>query len=203
MDRLRAWWRGLELSRNDLRLLGIGALCLLLVAAGTGWVAHSWNLQTQQWQAELEKQRQELDKARRIAGRRESLERELALIEAAVRRFEAKLPAREEIPELLSKFRHDAEQTGVRFASIFPLPEQRASHHVRIPYRVEVLCTYPQLCNFLQRLEFGERFVRVDDLSIGPQKDGVSEVAFTISTYIYAGPTVSAAMSADTGGEAP
>jgi hypothetical protein len=38
---------------------------------------------------------------------------------------------------------------------------------------------------FLRSLEFGDRFIKVEDVNIGPEEEGISEAKFTISTYMF------------------
>jgi Tfp pilus assembly protein PilO len=56
---------------------------------------------------------------------------------------------------------------------------------VRIPFKVRVKGAYPEIGEFLRSLEFGSRFIKVEDLDIGPENKGASEASFVISTYMF------------------
>ena len=102
-----------------------------------------------------------------------------------ISKFEERLPTDKEVPRLLRQFQQIAESSGVKYQSITAEPIEERDVYVRIPFRVKVRGFYPEIGEFLRSLEFGKRFIKVEDLDIGPQEKGNSEAHFIISTYMF------------------
>ncbi|HQK75497.1 MAG TPA: type 4a pilus biogenesis protein PilO, partial [Candidatus Hydrogenedentes bacterium] len=54
-----------------------------------------------------------------------------------------------------------------------------------IPYRIVVRGSFHDIAEFINRLERFKRYLKVSELQVGPEKDGVSEAEFTLSTYTF------------------
>ncbi len=127
----------------------------------------------------------ELAVAKETAARKEELERELQEIDKRVADFEEKLPTRKEIPKLYNKFQLAARDAGVVVELIKKLDETKKAPRVEIPYEFEVSGSYHELATFLNKLEMGERFVKISDVHVGEQERGESEASFRLTTYLF------------------
>ncbi|MBI4831099.1 MAG: type 4a pilus biogenesis protein PilO [Candidatus Lindowbacteria bacterium] len=124
--------------------------------------------------------------ARAIAAKRDTLVRELAQVRQRISTFEEKLPTEKEVPKLLDQFQQIAELSGVKYRLITAEPiDEKESLYVRIPFKVKVDGAYPEIGVFLRSLEFGNRFIKVENVDIGPEKGGRSEANFVISTFMF------------------
>ena len=127
----------------------------------------------------------ELAAAQELASREVELEIELEEVDELVRKFEAKLPTRKELPRLYREFQEAAGQAGVKVMGIKTLDEVDGPTLVTVPYSFSVSGTYHQLGTFINMLECGDRFMKVSKLHIGKQESGVSTAKFTLSTYLF------------------
>jgi Tfp pilus assembly protein PilO len=135
--------------------------------------------------AEVAKTQAQLTETRKIAARKDGLLRELKEVRARISKFEETLPTDKEVPKLLSQFQRIAELSGVKYKLITAEPIDEKETYVRIPFKVNVNGKYPQIGKFLRSLEFGNRFIKVEDVQIGPEEKGRSEAKFIISTYMF------------------
>jgi Tfp pilus assembly protein PilO len=126
-----------------------------------------------------------LAETRAIAARKEGLLKELQQVRRRIAAFENRLPTEKEVPKLLNQFQRIAEKSDVKYRSITAQPIQEQELFIRIPFRVQVDGAYPEVGEFLRSLEFGDRFIKVEKIEIGPEDDGYSEANFTISTYMF------------------
>ena len=126
-----------------------------------------------------------LSETRAIAATKEGLLKDLQEVRKRIASFEGRLPTEKEVPKLLNQFQQIAEQSGVKYRSITAEPIQQQSLFIRIPFKVQVDGAYPEMGEFLRSLEFGDRFIKVEKVEIGPEKNGRSEAKFTISTYMF------------------
>jgi len=129
----------------------------------------------------------ELDVTRKLAKREDALEKELAKVEELVQRFEDMLPTRKELPRLYGGFQEAAGQAGVKVEFIKKQAEIEPSGSplVTVPYSFSVSGTYHQLATFMNMLEEGARFMKISELAVGEQENGVSKANFTLSTYLF------------------
>ncbi len=127
----------------------------------------------------------QVEATRVIAAKKEGLLNDLQEVRQRITSFEGRLPTEKEVPKLLNQFQKIAEDSGVRYRSITAEPIEEKDLFVRIPFKVEVEGAYPQIGEFLRSLEFGGRFIKVDRIDIGPEKNSRNEASFTISTYMF------------------
>jgi Tfp pilus assembly protein PilO len=126
-----------------------------------------------------------LAETRAIAAKKEGLLNDLQEVRKRIASFEGRLPTEKEVPKLLNQFQMIAEQSGVKYRSITAEPIQEQNLFIRIPFKVKVDGAYPEVGEFLRSLEFGDRFIKVEKVDIGPEESGYSEANFTISTYMF------------------
>jgi Tfp pilus assembly protein PilO len=54
-----------------------------------------------------------------------------------------------------------------------------------IPYSVTARGNFHQIIQFINRLERFQRYLKVSDLNIGKEDEGVAQASFTLSTYRF------------------
>lgn len=172
-------------TKVDWIIIG-SALFLLVLVTLVYFVALSLvQDQVAQVQAQVAAKQTEVDEARAVAAKREGLLAEIEQVRDKITRFEDRLPTDKEVPRLLNQFQQIAELSGLKYQLITAEPIDEKELYVRIPFKVKVQGTYPVIGDFLRSLEFGRRFIKVEDLNIGPEKKGTSEANFIISTYMF------------------
>lgn len=126
----------------------------------------------------------QLAEAKRIQEKIGDLRADAAKMNELVTRFEKRLPESKEIPTLLKQFEGFAGEIGLRvqLSQQTPLTEGKKQ---TIPYKVVANGNFHQIVSFINRLERFERYLKVSDLSIGKEEDGVAEASFTLSTFLF------------------
>lgn len=175
------------ITKADWIIIGISLFALVLVSAGYIVLTSLVRGQIDGLHSQISETQAQVHEARTIAARKDGLLKELNEVRATISSFEEKLPTEKEIPRLLRQFQQIAELSGVKYQLITAEPIEEQEMYVRVPFRVKVKGAYPQIGEFLRSLEFGNRFIKVEDLEVGPQEKGVSEANFIISTYIFVG----------------
>jgi len=173
------------ITKADWIIIG-ASLFLLLVVTLVYFVALSFlKEQVRDLRAEIVTTQTELAEARAIAAKRDGLLMELEEVRNNISSFEERLPTDKEVPKLLSQFQQIAELSGVKYQSITAEPIDEKELYVRIPFKVKVKAKYPEIGKFLSSLEFGNRFIKVENLEIGPEREGASEADFVICTFMF------------------
>ena len=129
------------------------------------------------------------------------LREEMAKTEKLVSEFEKRLPSKGEIPTLITQFEALATRVGLRVV-VDPQERQRDERKITIPYNIKAYGDFHQIASFINRLERFERYLKISDMKIKEEKQGVSEAEFTMSTYqfIQPAPKPPQATPATTGG---
>ena len=102
--------------------------------------------------------------------------------QALLSEFHKRLPSGREIPRLLSQFEALAKEVGLE-VELKPLPAQRDERKETVPYSVKAFGNFHQIASFINRLERYERFLKVSDLAIKEEKQGVAEASFRVTTF--------------------
>jgi type IV pilus assembly protein PilO len=173
------------ITKVDWLIIGISLFLLVMLTLGYFFAASyvgnqidERNKEIQQLAAEkadLEKKKAEIDK----------VEKEIEEMREAVASFEGRLPTDKEVPRLLSQFQKIAEMSGIKYHLVKAEPIVEKDLYIQLPYSLKVRGTYPELGEFLRSLEFGDRFIRVDDIKIDEEDEGDSEANFVISTFMF------------------
>ncbi len=114
----------------------------------------------------------------------EALEEETEMAQALVDEFERRLPHRREIPQLLEEFEGLAQEVGLDI-EMTPRPRIVDMDKETIPYAITAYGDFHQIASFINRLERFERYLKVSELSISEQRQGVASATFTLSTYRF------------------
>lgn len=174
-----------KVTSQDLMIVGAILGVTLVLVAGFYLLVY----QKQQAEAaDLSRQNKELlsklDFARRKAQNFEELQVETQKINRLVSEFSERLPTDEELPRLATDLQAIQHEIGLR-VKIQNMPRDRDPNKVTLRYSVEARGSFHQIASFINRLERYKRFLKVTDLKIGPEDEGISEASFTLSTYRF------------------
>ncbi len=121
----------------------------------------------------------------------EQLREETRKIDQLVKDFEKRLPSQREIPTLVRQFEQMANDVGLSHA-LKPEAPIRDEKKETIPYTISTFGNYHQTASFINRLERFERYLKVSNLKIEEEKEGVSKATFTLSTFRFLVPSTPA-----------
>jgi Tfp pilus assembly protein PilO len=108
-----------------------------------------------------------------------------------VKQFEERLPSEREIPGLMRRFEEIGDTLGLKL-ELAALPTITEPTKETVPYKVTARGNFHQIVSFINRLERDNRYLKVSDIDINEEKDGVSEATFTLSTFRFTKPPVAA-----------
>ena len=131
-----------------------------------------------------------------------ALREETDKINQLVSDFEKRLPSQREIPTLVRQFEQMANDVGLSHA-LKPESPIRDERKETIPYSISTFGTFHQTASFINRLERFERYLKVSNLKIEEEKEGVSKASFTLSTYRFLAPAKPQPKAAAAGAAAP
>ena len=190
---LRVWRQltdavGLIMAIPEKRHLGAQILwlgVLIIISLGYFVVAGVLDKSLEEMNQQITEAQERLADTRIVAAKKDGLESELVQVKDEIASFEGRLPTEKEVPKLLNQLQRIAGASGVKYKSI--TAESIAEHDlfVRIPFKMKVEGSFVEIGDFLRRLEFGDRFIKVEKIDIGPEKDGRSETTLAISTYMF------------------
>ncbi len=179
------YFRNSVVTTTDLIICGVVTLFLLAATGVAFAVIGSSRGKLQVIDQDIARLTQELAQAKQVAAQQDALEAKIADVKVQIAAFEARLPAQDEIPELLDRFQHVASQSGIQYQQIVAEASQEQPLYVKLPFTVNVRGRYPQFGQFLRDLEFGQRFIKVEHIELERETDSVSNAKFSISTYTF------------------
>ncbi len=176
--------KGTVTPRDWLNVAGIVAFTAVLGAAFVFLIYNPQRDSLAQITAEDNQVLANLNVARDTKRNIESLRAEAAKMQELVKQFEARLPESREIPTLLKQFEGFAGEIGLR-VELSQLPRLTDEHKETIPYSVTARGNFHQIVQFINRLERFQRYLKVSDLNIGKEDEGIAQASFTLSTYRF------------------
>jgi hypothetical protein len=86
------------------------------------------------------------------------------------------------IPELLEQINRISNEMNIRFVAIKPLDEEEAAEYRKYPFLIETRAAYPELVNFVNRIENGMR-LSLSNLQIerDPKDVSMHRLQFTLN----------------------
>ena len=127
----------------------------------------------------------------------QALQQKLALFENHIKRLEALIPAREQVPQLLDDFTKRARDSGVDLALLRPQGEEPGQYYTQQNYDIQVIGTYHAVGRFLAQVGSLPRIVTPSDLRLirvpnptSPNRQGAERLRadFKIQTYVIPPP---------------
>jgi type IV pilus assembly protein PilO len=173
------------ITKADWLIIGVSLFLLVMLSLGYFFWVGYLNDQVEQKTTEINGLEEEKARREKMQAELNDIEKEIEEIRNKVASFEDKLPTGKEIPRLLDQFQEIAELSGVKYQLVKADNTMEKDLYVRIPFTVKVLGAYPQIGEFLRSLEFGDRFITVEEIKIGSEEKGESEANFIISTFMF------------------
>jgi len=180
-------FKGTVTARDWLNVGGIVAVTVILGVAFTFLVYNPQRDALQQVTADDNQVLANLNVARDTKRNIDGLRAEADKMQELVKQFEARLPESREIPTLLKQFEGFAGEIGLR-VELSQMPRVTDERKETIPYSVTARGNLHQIIQFINRLERFQRYLKVSDLNIGKEEEGVAEATFTLSTYRFIQP---------------
>jgi Tfp pilus assembly protein PilO len=140
----------------------------------------------------VNKMRRDLSAAKTLIKSKVVIESRSEELNEKIAELEKVFPREREVPKLLENFSKIAGVSGVRIIGIKPVvmaePAAREENAIyqAIPIEIIARSGYHELGKFLEKLETGERFIRVKDLAISAKETSVKrhDVRLIAETYI-------------------
>jgi len=192
-----------KITPKDWMAVGVGVAIIVAVLSVYIFFVHSAK-QTEiaGLNEKLSSIRRDLDQARDKEKKIIALRDETKKINELVSDFEKRLPSQREIPTLVRQFEQMANDVGLSHAlkPEAPIKDERKE---TIPYTISTFGSFHQTASFINRLERFERYLKVSNLKIEEEKEGVSKATFTLSTFRFLAPTNASAAAQKTASAAP
>lgn len=138
--------------------------------------------------AELKTEISDLEKkireARNTEKNYDKLQLQAKKMDDLVRMFNERLPEKREVPKLMKQFEQMGDSLGLR-TQLTPLPTTIDASKEVIPYQVKARGSFHQIVSFINLLEKDQRYLKISELDIGPEKAGVCEAKFVLSTFRF------------------
>ena len=131
------------------------------------------------------KTREDLKKAQQLAKDIDELRAKTSETERLVQEFSDQLPSEREIATLVTQFEDIAQEVGGVDVEMRAQTAVQEGPKLTIPYRIVVHGNFHDIADFINRLERFKRYLKVSDLDIDRQEEGVSKAEFTLSTYTF------------------
>ena len=174
---------------------GILAVVAAVLALYFFFVHNAQGLKLDQLNADISAIQRDLQEAHAKEKNIAALREETAKIQSLVSDFEKRLPSQREIPDLVRQFEQMANDVGLSHA-LKPESPIRDERKETIPYSITTYGTFHQTASFVNRLERFERYLKVSNLKMEEEKEGVSKATFTLSTYRFLAPAAKLAAPA-------
>lgn len=117
----------------------------------------------------------------------DALEKEVNSLDGAYKDFMSRLPSEKEFPVFLELISRLAKKNNIKIIAIEPqrIVDDQSAFYVRIPVFINAFCGYHDLGQFINELEYAEKFIRVEslDISAGQNDPSKHEVMITLNTY--------------------
>jgi type IV pilus assembly protein PilO len=134
------------------------------------------------------KMRSDLKAARALISEKDALKKQAAEYNDKIEIYEKKLPAQQEIPDLLENLSRMARNADITIIGITPVSlktqkERRGQVYKEIPILITAKSGYHELGRFLSNLENADRFMKAVDINI--KSDSVSPKKHNVEVMVY------------------
>jgi type IV pilus assembly protein PilO len=140
------------------------------------------------------KVRSDLKSARSLIADKENLKKKFDEYDSKIEVYEKKLPAQQEIPDLLESLSKMARNADISIVGITPVPsklqkDRKGQVYKEIPILITAKSGYHELGRFLSNMENTDRFMKVVDIKIranaaAPKRH---DVELMVYTYVLSG----------------
>lgn len=137
-----------------------------------------------QLQIEIRDLQKKINEAKKTVENYDKLQNQAKKMDNLVKLFNERLPEKREVPKLMKQFETMGDSLGLK-TQLTPLPTTVDANKEVIPYQVVAKGSFHQIVAFINLLEKDQRYLKVSDLDIGPEKAGVCEAKFVLSTFRF------------------
>lgn len=158
-------------------MVGLAVLFYLFVAV-------SQNIKISELKTEINDLENKIKEARNTEKNYDQLQLQAKKMDDLVRMFNERLPEKREVPKLMKQFEQMGDSLGLK-TQLTPLPTIIDASKEVIPYQVKARGSFHQIVAFINLLEKDQRYLKISELDIGPEKAGVCEATFVLSTFRF------------------
>lgn len=176
-----------KITRQDWAFVGIvlGLTGLLFVAFYFFGYTKLQN-EIKAGESEYTRLTKELKEAHELTDGIEELRLEAQEMNHLVEAFEDRLPEERKIPALLARFEKLGNEMGLRVQlSSMPTRKTLNSDMEVIPYKAITEGQFHQIVSFINMLERDERYLKISDLDMDEEIEGISKATFVLSTFRF------------------
>ena len=136
--------------------------------------------------AELVSARAELVSIKKTVAIKEQLVESINALQGAIDYYAQKIPSEKGMSWLLIELSRLARTAGIKYISITPQPVQKTESYIKIPIKLEIICSYHNLGRYLSYLEASQRFISVDNITITSDPSSIlkQRVSLSVSTFM-------------------
>jgi type IV pilus assembly protein PilO len=167
--------------------LGVLLLALLLIVAASYWF--DWRLQAEELAAARQQELDLRDTFRRKKGQainRDAYKKQLADIEQAFGALLKQLPNKAEMEALLTDINQAGLGRGLQFTLFRPAQQETMSEfYAELPITIRVIGAYHDIGAFASDVSQLSRIVTLNDISVGPGRDGMLAMDAVAKTFRY------------------
>ncbi|HOV33700.1 MAG TPA: type 4a pilus biogenesis protein PilO [Candidatus Hydrogenedens sp.] len=137
-----------------------------------------------QIQAEVNNLKKKIAEAKKTVENYDKLQSQAAKMDNLVELFKGRLPDIRQVPQLMKQLESMGDSLGLK-TQLTPLPSIIDLSKEVIPYQVVTKGSFHQILAFINLLEKDQRYLKISDLDIGPEKAGICEAKFVLSTFRF------------------
>ncbi len=137
-----------------------------------------------QIQAEIKDLQKKISDAKKTVENFDKLQNQAKKMDNLVELFKSRLPDKREVPQLMKQLEKMGDSLGLK-TQLTPLPSVIDLSKEVIPYQVIAKGSFHQIVAFINLLEKDQRYLKISDLDIGPEKAGICEAKFVLSTFRF------------------
>jgi type IV pilus assembly protein PilO len=150
-----------------------------------------WGQKISEVSQEVVRVEEEVDKMKRIAVRKESLERERDALFMEVGKAEKKLPKQKNIEELIRIVTELSQKNRIFVANFSPENERQQNYYTEIPFGITYTASFHSLGKFLASLGQQERILAARNLNMSfssnPKRGHTVSGSFSLLAYVFRG----------------
>lgn len=167
------------------KVVGIGIICLLILAAGYYFVIADELKEREAAQRQEESLRQTYLAKKQLALNLDVYRKQMEEIQESFGSLLRQLPNTTEVPDLLVDITQAGLGRGLEFSLFRPEPEKRRDFYAELPISLAVSGTYHELAEFISDVAALPRIVTFGNISIASAKSGKLSMQATARTYRY------------------
>lgn len=166
-------------------------LVIVSIASIYGFYSYLWRplgTKTKTAEKKITELKGRLQLARTNTQELERLKKEMELLTTELKKMEARLPKKKEIPSLLRNLARMAEKYQVNVTNFAPQAPNPREYYIELPFSIQSVTNYHGLATFLTALGQGERIINTTNLRLTAQsgsEEKTISATFDLITYTF------------------